>query len=368
VRKLYIVSTSDEPNNVILGHASFARQAGWIPVFVFPFREGCAKFEEFYKDQEIVRLNFVFSARGGFAYVWSLVLLNLYTTWKFLFRPSAANFLAVDLTGVLACAFLKLRGARIHALVNDNFSARYAVSKKVYKILRYFEATSLRFFCSSSIFPDKSRYILLGSPSLDNLSFVPNILTDQYAPRYVGNASDKLSVMLCGWLVASRGIELLPQLLEKTDDQVEFLLVGSGDDDAIAKLQRHPRVKYVGHVSREENLDFMKSVDINVAFYNPTILINRHALPQKIYDSLMIGCPLFINSEVQMSTELLQHSACITAGYFDVDAIVEKLNALSKNKLSLRTMSESVLRYSAQAANFQQAQAAGVHVYTNMAR
>ena len=38
MKDIYIITTSDLPNNVILGHASFAKSAGFNPIFVFPDR------------------------------------------------------------------------------------------------------------------------------------------------------------------------------------------------------------------------------------------------------------------------------------------------------------------------------------------
>jgi hypothetical protein len=365
-KKLYIISTSDEPNNVIFGHAGFAKAAGFEPVFVFPHRPSAQDFSALYSGYQTIRLNFTFATTSAFAYLWSFILLWLYVTRTFLFRRQAKHFLAIDLPGTVACLFLKLRGASIHTLVNDNFSARYDISPRVYGVLRAIESGALRLISSSCIFPDKSRYVLLGSPRIRRLYYVPNILSDAYAPPYEGSNSDKLLVMFCGWLVASRGIELLADMVEHTADNVEFLLVGSGDETMLTSLAANKRIKYLGHVSRDANVGLMAKVDINVAFYSPRILINRFALPQKIYDSLMIGCPLFVNSEVEMSVALLKSGSCFTAEYFDVLTICRKLNELAKDKKPLNEMSRAMTNHRAQHANFRQSQSAGQNVYRDI--
>ena len=361
--KLYIISTSDEPKNFIFGHADFAKAAGLEPVFVFPRRPSSQDFRAFYLGYQTVRLNFTFSAISAFFYLRSVILLMLYVTRTFLFQRQAKHFLAIDLVGTVACLFLKLRGACIHTLVNDNFSARYDISPRVFAILRAIESSILRLISSSCIFPDKSRYVLLGSPRIRRLCYVPNLLSDAYAPPYKGSNSDKLIVMLCGWLVDSRGIELLADILDHTVDNVEFMLVGSGDEATLNFLAAKKRIKYLGHVNRNANLELMSKVDINVAFYNPRILINRFALPQKIYDSLMIGCPLFVNSEVEMSVALLKSGSCFTAEYFDVPTISRKLNELAKDKKPLEEVSRAMVNYRTKHANFSQAQLAGQNFY-----
>jgi len=360
---LYIINTTDEPNNVVLGHASFAKEAGFTPVFVFPYREHAEKFDKFYDEFDTLRLNFVFKNSNSFVYAVSIFKLFLHMTRSLFFKSNTKNILAVDLTSVLACLLLKIRGANIITLINDNFSARYALAPFVFKILRFVEAMAYKILCSCCIFPAESRYILLGSPKLKSVKFIPNILHDAYTPKYLGNPSAKLKVLFCGWLARSRGIELVSELLLKANSGVEFILVGTGDDSLIRELVRSERVTYREHVSRKEMLDIMSTVDINIAFYNPTILINRFALPQKVYDSLLVGCPLFINSEVEMSKDLMRHGACVTAEYDDVSAIAKQLNCFLANKSSLLEISDTMKSYTSNFVSYDQVKRDAVELY-----
>ena len=360
---LYIINATDEPNNVVLGHASFAKEAGFTPVFVFPYRENADSFEAFYKDLETLRLPFVFKSSSSIGYLLSILKLFIYTTKLMFFKSNATQILAVDLTGVLACLLLKARGAKVYALVNDNFSARYALAPFVFKILRFIEVIAYKALCVCCIFPAESRYTLLGSPKLKLVKFIPNILQDLDTPEYTGNPSDKLKVLFCGWLVKSRGIELIADILLQTDSNVEFLLVGAGDDTLISELIKSERVTYLKHVSRKEMLEIMSTVDINCAFYNPNLLINRFALPQKVYDSLQIGCPILINSEVAMSSDLKKYGACVTAEYFDVLTISKQLNYFLSHKNSLLCISDSIASYRSIFINFDQVKRNAVALY-----
>lgn len=360
---LYILNTTDEPNNVIIGHASFAKEAGFTPVFIFPHRKNSNNYEKYYSECKSIRLNYFFKNSNPFEYLISILKLIIYTTQLLLFGSDVKHILAVDLTGTLACLILKIRGIKVYTLVNDNFSARYAIKPYAFKILRFIEAISYKYLSTSCIFPDQSRYKLLGSPKIKSIKIIPNILQDSFAPQYLGGQSNKLTVLFCGWLVKSRGIELISEILEKTDNNVEILLVGSGDSSIINELVKSQRVIYFEHVNRNEMLQVMSKIDINFAFYNPTILINRFALPQKVYDSLLVGCPIFINSEVEMSKDLERNGACITANYFDVSAISGKLNALLVEKNSLLDISASIGIYRATMANFDQVRRNAVELY-----
>ena len=85
---LYIINTTDEPNNVVLGHASFAKEAGFTPVFVFPYREHAEKFDQFYDKFDTLRLNFVFKNSNSFVYVISIFKLFMHTTKSFFFKSN----------------------------------------------------------------------------------------------------------------------------------------------------------------------------------------------------------------------------------------------------------------------------------------
>jgi hypothetical protein len=112
----------------------------------------------------------------------------------------------------------------------------------------------------------------------------------------------------------------------------------------------------------------MTTIDINVAFYNPNILVNRFALSQKIYDSLMIGCPLLVNSEVKFSGKLFKSKSCFAIKYFDVSKICSKLNELLVNKKPLVKMSKTMQGYFKKHINQQKIELIGKSFYRQIAK
>ena len=364
-RYLYIINTSDELNNVILGHAEFAKEAGFIPIFVFPWRNGGGRFND-YGNYATLRLNFVFKNTSPLSYLISILKFIFFTTKMLIFKTNVRYVLAVDLTGVLASAFLKIRGCKIYTLVNDNFAARYKLPGFFSWILQKFETGVYKLLSSHCIFPDVSRHRLLGSPNIGPVSYLPNVLKTLKSPRYKGNQGEKLMVLFCGWLVESRGVELIPRLLEITHPNVEFVLVGAGSDDLLQVLRESSRVKVMNAVVREECLNIMSNIDINFAFYNPSIPINRVALPQKVYDSILVGCPIFINSEVAMADSLVMTGGCLRAPYFDIKDIADQLTSLAESKEILHTMATSLWmsEYREKTIDYELVRCQGVKMYS----
>jgi hypothetical protein len=86
-------------------------------------------------------------------------------------------------------------------------------------------------------------------------------------------------------------------------------------------------------------------------------------LPQKIYDSLMVGCPLLINSEVKLSNKLLKSKSCFVVKYFDILKISSKLNELVKDKTPLIKMSKTIQAYCKQHIDHRQIELIGQDFY-----
>ena len=363
-KSLYILVTSDEPNNVVLGHAAFALQAGLDPVFVFPYRKQTHNIKTYYKNYKTIRLNFMFENDGVVKYLISNIKYAYHVFGKF--ENSNNKILAVDLTGVMAAAFLKMKGNKIYVLVNDNFSARYKLPRIFFNVLRWFESMMYKAISEICIFPSKSRYELLGSPKLKSIEYLPNVLEDNITIRWVGSTDKEFRVLLCGWLVKSRGLDILNQIIANTDETIQFILMGSGDNEAINKISECKRVQYISHGTRKETLNEMSKVDINLALYDPEIMINRYALPQKIYDALLIGCPILINSEVQLSEELSENELCIKAPYKNPRKIADIINYYGSNKSDLKIMSEKILKYNKENYNYNDISVKGIEIYSRI--
>jgi hypothetical protein len=364
---LYIITTSDLPNHVILGHASFAKEAGFNPIFIFPDRGNGDKYAEYYKEYSVLFTRTLFSNTNFPKYLFSILSYAIGVSKLLLFNKEIIHILAVDFEGTLASIILKFRGAKVYSLVNDNFAIRYKLDLISFTIIRFFESLTYKVFSNVSIFPDNSRVQLLGGIKPNKIVILPNTLNDNIHTRYQGNANEHLIVLICGWLDKTRGLELLKLLSDKTNEKVQFLLVGRGDMAIIDDLTCYSeRIRFIGHMSREKTIELMSTVDINFAFYNPSIIINRYALPQKVSDSLSVGCPIIINSEVQMADLLFTSGSAFSAEYWDILGISSILNILLYNKEKLKITSENCIAFNKNCISFETVHNTGVAFYKNM--
>ncbi len=345
MKKIYILTTSDLPNHVILGHASFAKKAGFEPVFIFPDRGNGTKYDFAYSDYECIKLKSFYNVQNYFNYLISLTKLFFEISLFFLKEKKSKHILAVDFECTLICILLKIKKYKIYSLVNDNFAIRYRFPKLVYLLIKNMEAFTYKYISEMCIFPDECRVELLGKIKPSKYIIIPNILDSDIGEIYYkGDGSNNLLVLMCGWLESTRGFDILLDIINKTQKKIYFILAGSGNYlTQFPDLVSNKRIINKGMLSRVENLKLMSNVDINFCFYNPTIIINRFALPQKVTDSILIGCPMFINSEVAMSNNLVSKNVAISSKYFDTDDIAAKLNRLLIDKNILQIMSTNVL-------------------------
>lgn len=335
------------PNHVILGHASFAKKAGFDPIFMFPNRGNGNKYDLVYSDYECIKFKSFFNVKNYFTYSISVIKLFFEISVYFLKRKKIENILAVDFECTVICFLLKIKNYKIYSLVNDNFAIRYNFPKLVYIPIKVMEGFAYKYISEMCIFPDECRVELLGKIKPKRYIIIPNILDSNIGDIYYkGDSSNNLTVLMCGWLESTRGFDILMDIIAKTNENIYFILAGSGNYlTQFPDLVSNKRLINKGMLSRVENLKLMSNVDLNFCFYNPTIIINRFALPQKVTDSILIGCPIFINSEVAMSNNLVSKNVAISSKYFDTDDIAAKLNRLLIDKNILQIMSTNILGF-----------------------
>lgn len=109
-----------------------------------------------------------------------------------------------------------------------------------------------------------------------------------------------LNIFFSGSIGRDRGIPFLVNLL-KAEPQLQIHAAGWLYDQEGEELVRHPQVKYHGVVHQLAAAKIAKECDYILCLYEPNIVNNIHASPNKIYDGIQAGVPVIINREVLVS-------------------------------------------------------------------
>jgi glycosyltransferase involved in cell wall biosynthesis len=183
---------------------------------------------------------------------------------------------------------------------------------------------------SAILVTDDARLNLLPAWSRSKARVLPNYpLTDKQAITWKAEPVGPLKIFFSGSIGVDRGLPFLLNLI-KHDPQLQVHIAGWLYDQAGKELCKHPQVTYHGIIHQSAAAQIAKQCDYILCLYEPNIVNNIYASPNKIYDGIQAGVPVIISQEVLVSafvrTERLGY---VLESYnpADVAIILEELKA-----------------------------------------
>jgi hypothetical protein len=175
---------------------------------------------------------------------------------------------------------------------------------------------------------DEARLHLLPEWSRKKTRVLPNYpLIDV---SNVGGRSTRkgpLSLFFSGSIGNDRGIPFLINLL-KQDPQLIIHAAGWLYDQEGEDLTRHSQVKYHGVIHQTAAAQIAKQCDYILCLYEPNIINNIYASPNKIYDGIQAGVPVIINKEILVSDFVRKEKLGVVLDSYSpspVESILEEL-------------------------------------------
>lgn len=103
------------------------------------------------------------------------------------------------------------------------------------------------------------------------------------------------TVMYAGALYRKYGVDMIVSAFEKTKNDCELQLFGSGDmeSELTEKAKENPRIRYFGRVSRDEVLKKEKEASLLLNFRNGEDEYTKYSFPSKMTEYMLSGTPLF---------------------------------------------------------------------------
>lgn len=144
-----------------------------------------------------------------------------------------------------------------------------------------------------------------------------------------------LVVYANGWIGETRGAPVFLRaldLIEARNLDIRMVIAGRVSGPGARDLIEHPRVTFVGEVSQSEALSWYAAVDVLLTWYDPVVPINRTAESNKWGDAVFFGTPFIVNAEVETAAAFVAEGAAWSVPYSDAEALVELLDALSRDK------------------------------------
>jgi glycosyltransferase involved in cell wall biosynthesis len=212
--------------------------------------------------------------------------------------------------------------------IYDGLEDRTAVHSPSVRMLLSAATRVARRMANRLIVTDERRFAALGPVNskaviVSNFPETRNGLVD--APLPTG----PLKLYVTGALNQSRG---LAQILWVLDHMEDVRAVSAGwlyDTYAAEKFANHPKVDYRGVLTARKSLELAAQCDAVFAFYSPHTANNRMASPNKVYDAMMVGRPLIINSEAAVSEWVEAEQLGFRCPYDNRHELVEIVRALA---------------------------------------
>ncbi len=103
------------------------------------------------------------------------------------------------------------------------------------------------------------------------------------------------TVMYAGALYRKYGVDMIVSAFEKTKNDCELQLFGSGDmeSELAKKSKENPRIRYCGRVSRDEILKREREATLLLNFRNGEDEYTKYSFPSKMTEYMLSGTPLF---------------------------------------------------------------------------
>lgn len=153
---------------------------------------------------------------------------------------------------------------------------------------------------------------------------------DVFAVRAPPGSDGVLRIAAIGSLHENRGTNVLRAAVEKAGGcSVE--LAGWFTDEVSKRLGDAPYATYHGLLKMQKSLELIASCDLVFCFYNPKIVNNVNASPNKIYEAVCMGKMSIVNSEARISQWVQENNFGYVCDYLDISALVDILDVAKKN-------------------------------------
>ena len=203
--------------------------------------------------------------------------------------------------------------------------------KSTSRLTSTFKAILQRIIYGSSsviLVTDEARLNLLPEWSRAKTRVLPNYpLTDGSTHDLRAVREGPLTIFFSGSIGRDRGISFLVNLI-KQDPLLVVHVAGWLYDREGEEFTRHPQVKYHGVVHQTAAAEIAKQCDYILCLYEPNIVNNIYASPNKIYDGIQAGVPVIINQEVLVSAFVREKKLGVVLDSYSpthISAVLEEL-------------------------------------------
>jgi len=323
----------------ILRQMTFLKDNGFSSAFVGQRRDVHTDVQGCIEDFEYLLLGGIHKPLGGNSvtgYISGLIAYNWYL-FGYLVRNRPKYVVASDFESFPASRLASwLIGSKLCYNIHDNLAQRYSLPIALKKTLNILEGINVLLSNRAST-PADFRTNALPNWSNKRIITIPNVPSGPLPIKNQAKSNETITIGYVGWINETRGIKYLVDAA-KANNKLQIRIAGSGDDSLLETIQNTVRVEYLGVLSREASLQVISECDFVFSYYSPMEEININSASNKIAESLAIGTPLLINSELKVAKQIKKFK-CSIQGSYRRGIDVEELLSISQAEYSKMILS-----------------------------
>jgi glycosyltransferase involved in cell wall biosynthesis len=232
----------------------------------------------------------------------------------------------------------RLKKIKIVYDIADFYADTYISSNMILlrKFVAWLEKTLIK-AVNAVIIVDEKR---IEQIKLNNSPFVviynsPPDIYDKLKSKYPVTSSfaSKFTLFYAGNLEKDRGLDTLIQAVQGLDD-VELIIAGFGRiEKEISKMVKDKsNIRFLGRIPYDAVLELTFLCDCVVALYDPQVPNNLFASPNKLFEAMMCGKPIIVNSGTVVANRILQERCGLIVEYGNVNELKRGINMLKSNR------------------------------------
>lgn len=195
----------------------------------------------------------------------------------------------------------------------------------------------LRYYLFNKILKNKNYLVVENLPSKEVLNeinklndFSKNELKDVFFQKFsIPNKFRNKKIMVYGGsLSIHRGIPSIVKMIEKSKEWV--LLIAGNDKDDFFKNNNYNNVFFLGLIEKKESLKLIKIGDLQFSNYSNNIVNTRYCAPVKVYESIALQTPFFVNKNYGIESLPIKNSIYYYKSFNELNNIDKEFRVLSK--------------------------------------
>lgn len=308
-------------------------------VYLAPYRKGDLPDPQYRDLGSLGQYDYFDGAglRGYFMYVISINWLVAKIIYRHRHNINFVHFsdLEVVLFGSIMC---KALGIRFVYNIHDNFFQRYNFNRIVSVGLKYLESFFIR-ISDKTVVPESFRRTCYSEKLHSKIFVLRNYPDFDVSTSHIPFVNKSISLFYGGWISPNRSIGLFFELADALilkRYSVSFNICGWGDSnylDLLAEIAARKKIafKYLGQLSQEDAVGYLKQADVSIAYYSPDKVINIFAASNKIPEIIGSSTILITNSHTEIAKTIKPLNISLQ---FDISVheVVEELVTLIEDK------------------------------------